>query len=75
MITSFKDFSVNKLYNMQIYAQFLLKLFYFSTMLNFKYTILTHFSLETHKMVIGKQCRPRSDTTASDQVLHCSQIN
>ena len=23
---------------------------------------LTHCSLETHKRVIGKQCRPRSDT-------------
>ena len=25
--------------------------------------ILNHFSLETHKRVIGKQCRPRSDAT------------
>ena len=35
----------------------------------------THFSLETHKRVIGKQCRPRSDmpNVASDQSLHCLQ--
>ena len=39
-------------------------------------TDLTHCSLETHKKVIGKQCRPRSDApnVASDQGLHFLQI-
>ena len=34
---------------------------------------LTHSYVETHKRVIGKQCRSRSDATlwASDKGLHC----
>ena len=46
---------------------------YFGTNCESKYLIqkiqtrkiitLTHFYLETHKRVIGKQCRPRSDAT------------
>ena len=28
--------------------------------------ILTHSYRETHKRVIGKQCKPRSDATHSD---------
>ena len=29
--------------------------------------IITHPYLETHRSVIGKQCRPRSEVVASDQ--------